>query len=174
MNVLRLNLHRRGSICCFVLLVVLAGSVVRAAQPGSVSVREHGAIGDGQTLDTAAIQQAIDACAAAGGGQVVFPPGRYLSGTIQLKSQITLVLQAGAILVGTTDLTAYQHFQPPAGVPEARFKPQWHRALILGVAVEHVAIVGDGVIDGNQVFDAQGEERHARSTHHRAGTLPAS
>ncbi len=121
-------------------------------------VRDFGAAGDGKTLDTAAINKAIDACAAAGGGTVLLPPGKYLSGTVHLKSNVTLQLAEGARLVGTDDLDAYQHFQPPPQMPEAKWT-RWHRALVLADAVENVAIVGPGVIDGNKVFDPKGEER---------------
>ena len=57
-----------------------------AAASGTFNVRDHGAAGDGKTLDTAAINKAVAACAAAGGGQVLFPPGVYLSGTVHLTS----------------------------------------------------------------------------------------
>jgi polygalacturonase len=74
-------------------------------------VTEFGAVGDGKTLNTQAIQQAIDAAAKAGGGTVVFPAGRYLSGTICLRSHITLELQAGSVLLGSTRVADYPvHF----------------------------------------------------------------
>ncbi|MCL4195699.1 MAG: right-handed parallel beta-helix repeat-containing protein, partial [Thermoguttaceae bacterium] len=122
------------------------------------SIREHGAQGDGQTLDTAAINRAIEACAAAGGGQVLVPPGRYLTGTVHLRSHVTVVLEPGATLVGSTNLDHYQHYTPPVE-KEPRPFLRWHRALILGEGVEDVVITGEGTIDGNRVFDAQGEER---------------
>jgi Pectate lyase superfamily protein len=75
-----------------------------------VDVRSLGARGDGVTLDTTAIQEAIERCARAGAGQVRFPPGRYLSGTIHLRSHVTLYLEAGATLIGTTNLTNYAVF----------------------------------------------------------------
>ena len=56
----------------------------------SISVRDFGARGDGVSLDTPAIQSAIDACTAQGGGVVYFPPGNYLTGTITLKDNVTL------------------------------------------------------------------------------------
>lgn len=122
------------------------------------NIREQGATGDGITLDTAAIQRAVDACAAAGGGQVYLPPGRYLSGTVHLKSDVTLHLASGATLVGTTNLAEYHHPVPPAYMPEAKWG-KWHRALILAEGATHIGVTGPGVLDGNRVFDPTGEER---------------
>lgn len=128
------------------------------AAPGVFDVRDYGAAGDGKTLDTEAINRAIEACSAAGSGQVRFPPGKYLSGTVRLKSGVTLKLEAGSRLVGTTDLDQYQQFTPPQGTFEARLG-RWHRALVLGEGVENVTLTGHGVIDGNKVFDPKGEEK---------------
>ncbi|MBI2927145.1 MAG: right-handed parallel beta-helix repeat-containing protein [Verrucomicrobia bacterium] len=130
----------------------------RASNSHVFNVRAHGAGGDGSTLDTAAINRAIAACAKAGGGQVLFPPGRYLSGTVRLRSHVTLLLDAGARLIGTTNLTGYQQPTPPEFMPEAKWG-KWHRGLIVGENVEDVTISGQGVIDGNKVFDPTGEER---------------
>ena len=100
----------------------------------------------------------MQACAIAGGGQVRFAPGRYLSATIRLKSHITLFLEPGARLVGAPDPNLYEAPRPPLFMPEARWG-KWHRALILAVGQEDIAICGGGVIDGNKVFDPTGEER---------------
>jgi len=140
-----------------IVLMVGAGTVV-ASRPGVYDIRDYGAAGDGATLDTPAIHKAVEACAAAGGGQVRFPPGRYLSGTVHLKSRVTLFFEAGARLVGTASLDEYQHPTPPAFLPEAKWG-KWHRALILGDGLEDIAIAGQGTIDGNKVFDPTGEER---------------
>jgi polygalacturonase len=129
----------------------LAGSAV-------FNVRDYGAVGDGKTYDTAALNKAVSACAADGGGQVLFPPGTYLTGTINLKSHVTLMLEAGAEIAGTTDLDQYQNFNPP-GSPLAALANRWHRALLLGVGVENVTITGRGVINGRKVPDARGEEK---------------
>ena len=149
--------HVFWPIVVFVGLTTVTDAGV-AATPGIFNIRDYGAVGDGKTPDTAAINKAIEVCGAAGGGQVLIPPGRYLSGTLHLKSNVTLFLDAAATLVGSTDLESYQHFTPPAGTPESRWG-RWHRALILGDDVENVAILGPGVIDGNKVFDPRGEER---------------
>ena len=139
------------------ILLMLIGAIPALAA-NLFDIREHGAKGDGQSSDTAAIQSAINACTEAGGGQVLFPPGRYMSGTIHLRSGVSLHLEAGARLIGTTNLAHYAQPTPPVFMPEAKMG-KWHRGLIVGENVEDVAITGLGVIDGNKVFDQTGEER---------------
>ncbi len=84
--------------------------------------------------------------------------------TARLQRAGTLFFDLGARLIGSGNLEHYQQFVPPAGSPEARFPARWHRALILGDGLEGVSIAGQGVIDGNNVYDAQGEE-HMRGPH---------
>ncbi|HNQ89335.1 MAG TPA: glycosyl hydrolase family 28-related protein [Verrucomicrobiota bacterium] len=146
---------------CGSVSLVLAGCLAGGwaqASAASMDVRAHGAKGDGVTPDTAAIQAALDACRDAGGGQVVFPPGRYLSGTIHLRSKVALGFEAGAALVGTTNLNEYRQPAVPENLPEAKWG-KWHRALVLGENVEDVVLAGPGVLDGNKVYDPTGEER---------------
>lgn len=144
---------------------VLATGDLAAAETSSgiFDVRAFGAIGDGKATDTASLNRAIDACAVAGGGQVYVPPGDYRTGTVYLRSHLTLFLAPGARLVGTTNLAEYGQPQPPSFVPEARWG-KWHRGLIVGENVEDVTICGSGTIDGNKVFDPEGEE-HMRGPH---------
>src|SRR5207248_6718490 len=70
-------------------------------------VKSFGATGDGVTLDTAALNKTIEACAAAGGGVAYLSPGTYLSGTVVLKSNVTLYLEAGATFLGSKNLADY-------------------------------------------------------------------
>jgi polygalacturonase len=160
MRQVTLPLQRCGARIVFPLvLVFLVASGPRVAgEAGVFNVREYGAMGDGKTIDTAAINKAVEACAQAGGGQVRFGPGRYLSATVHLKSHVMLRLEPGAMLVGASDPNSYQYPTLPEFMPEARWG-KWHRALILGDGVEDIAICGPGVIDGNKVFDRTGEER---------------
>jgi polygalacturonase len=88
-----------------VVVLGAATSLIQSAEStGKVfAVRQFGAKGDGQTLDTAAIQKALDECGKAGGGTVKFPPGTYLSQPVALRSKTTLLLEAGAKLQATTN-----------------------------------------------------------------------
>jgi polygalacturonase len=113
-----------------------------------VRVTDFGAADDGKTLCTAAIQQAIDACAAAGGGTVSFPPGTYLSGSLVLRSNVTLFLEEGATLLGSPSREDY--YSPPQdaeGQP-VEGEPVF-RNLIHGENLHDVAIRGPGTIDGS-------------------------
>jgi hypothetical protein len=144
---------------CSLALGLLAVALPRSAiAENTFNIRTFGSKGDGRTPDTAAIQAALDACRDAGGGQVVFSAGRYLSGTIDLRSKVALWFEAGATLVGTTNLNEYRQPAVPDFMPEARWG-KWHRALLMGENVEHVTVAGPGVIDGNKVFDPTGEEK---------------
>ena len=83
-----------------------------ARLPAAFSVKDYGAVGDGETKDTRAIQQAIDAAHQAGGGTVYFPPGKYLSGTLYMKNFVTLHLDTGSVLLGSTELADFPEIIP--------------------------------------------------------------
>ena len=85
----------------------MSPSAAATRSSGVYNVRYYGAHGDGEALDTAAIQAAIDACHAGNGGLVLLPQGTYLTGTLYLKSQVTLHLEARAVLLGSTDIADY-------------------------------------------------------------------
>jgi hypothetical protein len=106
-------------------------------------VRDYGASGNGTAKDTQAIQKAIDACAQKGAGIVYFSPGRYLTGTIVLKSNLTLQIEAGATILASPDVDDYPLF-PNAYQPDRRTGS----ALIYGEGIENVTITGLGTIDG--------------------------
>lgn len=113
------------------------------SSPGVFSPRQFGAIGDGNNLDSPAINAAIDACNKAGGGVVYCSPGRYLCGTVELKSNVTLYLEAGAIILGSTDVKQY------TSKPGPNPKSDAGRAhLIYARDAENVSLVGPGRIDG--------------------------
>ena len=106
------------------------------------NIRDFGAAGDGATLDTAAITQAIAACVKAGGGTVVVPAGTFLTGTLRLESDIHLRLEAGARLLASPRLEDYSNMD--AYQSEGRTK-----TLIYSAHAKNIAITGLGIIDGN-------------------------
>ena len=119
------------------------------AQGADFNVRAFGAKGDGASKDTAAIQRAVDAANAAGGGRVVLDAGTYLSGTIWLKDGVELHLAKGAVVKGSTDRADYNANDC---FPENFWSDgeEWSGGhLILGYKVKDAAITGEGVIDGS-------------------------
>ncbi len=127
----------------------MASRVARAAEPaaGSLDVKAFGAVGDGKALDTAAVNKAIDAAAAAGGGTVRFPAGKYLSTSIHLKSNVTLFLAPGSQIVAAD--TGYDLAEPNQWDHYQDFgHSHWHNSLIWGEGLENAGIVGTGLIWG--------------------------
>jgi polygalacturonase len=121
------------------LVLLLAGlSLLGAPRLGAQNcdILAYGAIGNGTTVNTAAIQKAIDACRDQGGGRVVIPRGVFVSGTLRLHSHIDLHLEAGAVLKGSPELGDYQLGNRVVG-------------LLYSEDVEDVSITGRGQIDGN-------------------------
>lgn len=111
-------------------------------------ISEYGAVADATTLNTAAIQKTIDAAAAkAGGGRVVVPAGTFLSGSIFLKPGVELVLEEGAVLLGSTNIEDYPKRTTRI---EGHFEP-WRLALVNAERMDRVRIGGKGRLDGNGV-----------------------
>jgi hypothetical protein len=108
-----------------------------------LNVRDFGAVGDGKTNDTLAIQQAIDA--RPGGGEVLVPAGDYLVGSLELKTGTTLTLEKDAILRGSSDLNDY----PIIKVRWEGRTVDGHRALLAAGHADHIAIEGEGQIIGD-------------------------
>ena len=128
------------------MVIILAGRVNGAeAAPGSVNVRDFGAVGDGKAVDTEAIQKALNNVADKGGGEVRIPAGNYLTGSLVMRSHTTLRLENGAIVLGSPKRDDYPLIQARWEGREV----QCHRALISADHAEKIAIVGEGTIEGN-------------------------
>jgi len=136
-------------LACLSLFGAIAIAAPLAAHGGSnnrLPVTARGAVGDGVTLNTKAIQAAIDGVAATGGGTVVFPPGEFLSGALFLKPGVNVELLAGAILKGSSNFVDYPT------LTNARFEGHFEDrvAALLNVAKsDHFRLTGPGLIDGN-------------------------
>ena len=119
---------------------------------GAFDIRGYGAKGDGVSLDTNAIQRAIDAASAAGGGTVFLPTGRYLSFSVQLRSRITLMFAPGAVLVAADPAKHGGRYNLPEPNPPDIYQDfghnHWRNSLLWGEDLQDVAIVGPGLIDG--------------------------
>ncbi len=127
-----------------VLMCVLLTAQAAAADVNVYSVSDFGAVGDGQTLNTKAIQKAIDTCSQKGGGRVLVASGKYVTGTLFLKDNVDLHVANGAVLLGSTDIDDYS-----ADVHKMMYKNESHmdRCLIFARDADCIAITGQGVID---------------------------
>ena len=129
-------------------LIFLLAAACAAAGEDIYNVVDCGAKPDGKTLATAAVQEAIDACAAGGGGTVRLPEGTFLCGALRMKSGVTLLVDEGATLLGSRNREDYYGPRVDADGRPAEGGPVF-RNLIHGVGLRDVAIRGSGTIDGS-------------------------
>lgn len=125
--------------CVLALGIVWLGFFAGQAAPaatGGINILDHGAVGDGTTLNTAAFQKAVAACVKQGGGTILVPAGAYRTGPIRLQSNVSLQLEAGAILRGSEEIADYR-------VDGRRSRP-----LVWAEDATNVTICGRGTIDG--------------------------
>lgn len=113
--------------------------------PKRYNIAEHGAVGDGTTLNTKAIQATIDECAKKGGGVVVIPKGAFLSGAIFLKQSVNLEIEQDGILRGSQNIDDYPKTMRRI---EGHSEP-WRMALVNADGLNHLRITGKGMLDGN-------------------------
>jgi len=124
------------------LLLALTINTAVFAQNKPFNITDYGAVADAKTLNTKAIQKAVDACNRNGGGMVYVPAGTFITGTFHLKSNVNLFLENGAVLKGSPKLADYGHFtQSVYGLT--------YFGMLYTVNAENVSITGQGTIDGN-------------------------
>ena len=127
----------------FFFCLSLLTSPVLATANGIFNVRDYGAVGNGTHLDTAAINRAITACAEVGGGTVLLPPGRYLSGTITLHSHVAFQISGGATLLASENPADYPVQQDVWASGAKVYAP-----LIDADHAQNITLTGRGTIDG--------------------------
>jgi polygalacturonase len=117
---------------------------MNVAQTSAFNVRDYGATGDGQTLDSHAIQAAINACSTKSGGTVFLPAGQYLTGSLFLRNNISLHLDSGAVILGSENPNDYPIVHSRwEGKHQDTYAP-----LITGQNLNNISIIGRGTIDG--------------------------
>ena len=109
---------------------------------------QYGAVSDGKTISTKAIQQAIDACAAKGGGIVKFKPGSYVTGSIFLKKNVNLQIDKDVLILGSENFSDY----PEIDTRIAGIEMKWPAALINIINTSSAAVTGTGTIDARGKF----------------------
>jgi polygalacturonase len=129
------------NISLFFVFVSISAMMISAQ---TFDVRAFGAKGDGITNDRAAIQRAVDSCSR-NGGTVLFPSGKYLTGSIDLKSNVDLHLQRGSVILGSTDLRQYAERIPKLRSYNDLFLKH---SLFYAEGMTNISIRGEGTIDG--------------------------
>ena len=163
-----------GAAAAAIPAVTIAGTAHQAAglapeaMQGGFDVRKYGATGDGKTLDTDAVNRAIDAAAAAGGGAVVFPAGVYLCFSIHLRSMVHLALEQGSAIVAAnsplpgeqTGTNGGRYDAAESNAPWEAFQDyghnHWHNSLLWGEGIHDVSITGPGLIWGRGLSRGSG------------------
>jgi hypothetical protein len=140
----------RPTLPLLAVLLLAPLAALHAAEQRVFDITAFGAKSDGQTINTSAIQKAIDACHAAGGGTVLVPRGVFVSGSLRLKSRVTLKVEKDAILRGSPKIADYTDETSPLhwGGVWAFAASQWKQCLIYAEDAEQIGIEGPGTIDG--------------------------
>lgn len=143
--------NHRFQIKSYIIFFLLFAPFVVLASGEVFNVCDFGATGDGQTIDSKAINEAIEAAEKLGGGTIFFPPGVYASYSIRLKSNISLVIGAGATLLAASPEGETGYDAPEEG-PGNSYQDfghsHWHNSLIWGENLDHISIFGPGTIWG--------------------------
>ncbi|MCB9219627.1 MAG: glycoside hydrolase [Ignavibacteriales bacterium] len=141
------------------LVLLFISNILFANSNGIINVLDYGAIGDGQTLNTEIFQKAIDECSI-NGGKIIIPPGKYLTGSLTIKSNVSIEILNGAVILGSTNLKDYKEH-----VPELQsYNDVFLRySLFYAEKAENISISGEGTIDGQgSYFVRQTSEKPQR------------
>ena len=155
-----LNFNRNAAVCAQCLRLALVGLSIASVGgcisqtkttvsqtstlPAAFDVRSFGATPNDESSDTKAIQKAIDSAAAKGGGTVVIAGGNYVSGTLWMKSNVHLLIDAGTTLLGSQDITEWPEWRSDWEGPNAAMR---RAAMFAGERLENVSLTGYGTVD---------------------------
>jgi exo-poly-alpha-galacturonosidase len=154
------NVLRATWLCCLTGIVVGIIPFAEAQAGTRYPISKHGAVGDGKTINTGAIQSIIDRCATNGGGAVVVPTGTFVTGSIFLKPGVSLIVELGGVLKGSQDTNDYPWIETRI----AGLEMKWPAALVNACGVTNLQITGEGTIDGSgerwwcEYWDARARE----------------
>jgi len=140
------HLSSRLTLAILLLLAVFTAACVPTPRPlARLVITDHGAVGDGATVNTKAIQATIDACAASGGGVLVVPAGTFLSGALYFKPGVNLELAKDAVLKSTTVMADF----PPLYTSWEGIERYWTAGFLNFIGTNDVVVSGEGTIDGS-------------------------
>ncbi len=140
----RLIVFTKWIVLSLLIIVFLSDGASQAIANPAHNIVDYGAVSDGETLNTKSIQKAIDICFQKGGGTVYIPSGTFLTGAIELKSNICLYIESGAVLLFSDDPQNY----PPVRTRWAGTMCYAHHPLIFAREAKNVTICGAGIVDG--------------------------
>jgi polygalacturonase len=182
----RLLLSLTFLICATISFVVISERSVKSLEStaviqtpfnaGVIDVRSYGAKGDGRALDSPAINKAIDAAAAAGGGTVRFSAGTYRSFSIRLKSNVSLYLDQGSIILAADPKDGDGKYDDPEPNQWDQYQDfghsHWHNSLIWGENLENISILGPGKIWGKGLVRT-GNQSRTKEQNDALGNAPS-
>lgn len=143
-----------------VTILIITNLFFAKAQESLYNIMDYGAQNNKEKISTHAIQQTIDACYQNGGGTVIIPAGEYLSGTIQLKSNINFHLEAGAIIYASRNEDDYDDFSIKVGAADL----EEMEVLLLAINCTNTSVTGRGELNGQAVREAYQREAKFDST----------
>jgi polygalacturonase len=126
-------------------LALISTSALAQSSSKRFVITDHGAVGDGTTLNTGALQALIDRCAETGGGTVVVPKGTFLSGALYFKQGVNLVVEKDAVLKSTIAIADF----PPLYTRWEGIERYWTSAFLNFVGLKNIVVAGEGTIDGS-------------------------
>lgn len=156
------------------LFLLLLSTLAQAQTTGYYNVKDYGAKGDGVHIDSDAVNEAIQAASAQGGGTIFFPAGTYSCYSIRLANYITLHLDNGAVIKAAKP-TAERGYDMPEENPHNQYQDfghsHWKNSLIWGIGLHDICIQGQGLIDGTNALDKWGRREGDLATGNKAIAL---